>query len=624
MQESEPRTGYLATQPSDLSERGWTGVDVLLVTGDCHADHPSFPAALLGRLLQASGYKVGVVARPDVASCADVARLGPPRLFAGVTAGALDSMVANYTAQRKPRSDDAYAPDGKAGGRPDRAVTVYSNLLRQAFGKSVPIVAGGIEASLRRFAHYDYWSDRVRRSLLMDCGADILLAGMAEETVVSLARILDRSGVPNLLAQPWESWPAELLEMPGLVRRIPASAGEPSGAHILPTAEAVASDEQAHCEAFVLQERCRAERLAQRNGGMWVIANPMPRVTAPILDRVSQLPFTRRMHPDYGQQVAPALRQVQFSVTTHRGCFGGCAFCAITALQGKEVVSRSRESVLQELTRIVGHPDFRGTVPDVGGPTANMWGLCCTAKGACQRPSCLAPAPCPNLTTDQEPYRQLLEQAAAVPGVKHLYVTTGIRMDLAMLNPRLVADLAHKYTAGHLKVAPEHVVPAVLKAMRKPFGGSFDRFLSLHQDLSRKAGKVQFVLPYMMAAHPGCTLSDMVDAAVYLAQRGIKVEQCQIFTPTPGTASTVMYATGLDPYTRQPLFVERDPAEKELQKALLLYHLPEQRENVRKALKRLGRVETASLLWGEHPSGPTNGSDRRDPGRNSRRKNRTQ
>jgi uncharacterized radical SAM protein YgiQ len=571
-------------------------MDVLLVTGDPDLDHPSFPANLLKRWLEAHGYVVGLVARPDVSSPAGVAAQGRPRLFAGVTAGALDSLVANTTALKKRRSDDPYGPDGRAGGRPDRAVTVYANLLRRAFGKETLVIAGGLEAGLRRFAHYDYWSDSVRRPLLLDCGADALVHGMGEAPILEIAGRLapfaDRSS-----PAPRDERLAALRGTPGLVVKEPRSAVAPEGALALPSAEEVAADPVAHARAFRLQEQRRDRVLTQEAGGMRVVAWPAAEATPELIDRVYGLPFTRNPSPAYGGARFPALEQVRFSVTSHRGCFGGCAFCAIGAQQGKAVVSRSEASVLAEVRQIVSHGEFRGTIPDLGGPTANMYGQGCRRpQGPCDRPSCLWPSRCQHLATDHERYRKLLAAAARVPGVKHLFVTTGVRMDLALLSEPFVCDLAKHYTSGQLKVAPEHVAPPVLAAMRKPEGNDLEAFVQAFARESTRAGKKQFVLPYFIAAHPGSRLADMLEVALLLHRTGLRVEQCQIFTPTPGTAATVMYATGLDPRTLEPVYVERDPHRKQLQKALILYREPENATLVREALRELGREELAPIL----------------------------
>ncbi len=599
---------HLPATPDELKSRGWDTIDVLLITGDAHVDHPAFPAALIGRVLEAAGHRVAVLSRPAANDVESVRKMGRPRLFAGVTAGALDSMVANTTATRRRRSDDPHAPDGKSGGRPDRALTVYCNLLRQAFGKEVFIVAGGLEASLRRFAHYDYWSDSVRRPILMDCGADVAIFGMGEGPVVEVARRLDAA--PSQMSSsangsvssrgrgeaPTEgtlgTTQHELLHgLPGVVWRQPASAPAPANGIELPTAEAVASDPQQHILAHRLFETHSGERMWQVAGGMRVVANPPAEIGGEALEELARLPFTRNPHPMYGATRIPALEQVRFSVTSHRGCAGGCAFCALTAHQGKGVISRSSKSVLDEVKSITEHPDFKGTINDIGGPTANMWQGHCTKPEGCNRASCLWPTRCTHFADDQDGYRALLAAAADLPGVRHLFVTTGVRMDLLAHNKSLLSSLAQHHTSGHLKVAPEHTAPDVLHHMRKPAGDAFEQVVQAHRAISRKAGKRQFVVPYLMAAHPGCTLDDMVQLARLLRNHNIKAEQCQIFTPTPGTAATVMYATGLDPATGKEVFVERNPARKDLQKMLILWHRRDLHPKIRKGLQKAGRAD---------------------------------
>ncbi|MBW2703324.1 MAG: YgiQ family radical SAM protein, partial [Deltaproteobacteria bacterium] len=536
---------FLPTQAEELKRLGIDQLDVLLITGDAHVDHPAFPANLLGRWLEAFGFRVGLVARPRPDHPEDLQVMGPPRLFVGITAGALDSLVANRTALGKKRSDDAYAPGGQAGGRPDRALTAYGQLTRRAFGKSVLIVAGGLEASLRRFGHYDFWSDKIRRSVLMDCGADLLVHGMGEGPILGLAQRL-----ADMETQDRQERLTNLRDLPGLVYRLPRSTPEPESGTALPNFEEVASDMGRYAESFKLQERHRHDRMWQDVAGMRVVANaPHAPLTQSEMDKLYGLPFRREAHPMYGDKAVPALEQVRFSVTSHRGCAGGCAFCAITSHQGLRISSRSEASVLAEIERMVRHPAFRGTVNDVGGPTANMYGVQCKGPAKCQRSSCLWPKTCPNLEVPQKAYSKLLSRARATAKIKHLFVTTGIRTDLLKGQPGLLAALVRHHTSGHFKVAPEHLDEGVLRHMRKPTAQSF---LDLHRDftpLSAKAGKRQYLLPYFMAAHPGCRLEDMLEPALFLRRHNIRAEQVQIFTPTPGTAATVMYASGIDPAT---------------------------------------------------------------------------
>jgi len=576
---------YLPINLDEARQRGWEGLDVVLVTADAHLDHPSFPAALLGRWLESQGFRVGVISRPDPTDPESVATLGLPRLFFGVTSGALDSMVANYTALKRRRSDDPYAPGGMAGGRPDRALTVYCNLIRRRFGKAAFIVAGGIEASMRRFAHYDYWSDRVRRPILMDCGADVLVHGMGEGPLLQIARRLEAADPRSRLDA--------VREIPGVVYRVPRSAPPPADGIALPDAEQIAADDVSHATAHRLSRKHYDDLLWQDCAGMRVIHNPpWPPATREELDEIYALPFSRDPHPSIGAQPVPALEQVRFSVTTHRGCFGGCAFCAIGAHQGKTISSRSPQSILAEIERITRHPEFRGTINDLGGPTANFFGLGCQADQCCERGSCLWPQPCDKLRTDQGEYINLLREARCIPGVKHLFVTTGLRTDAALLDPELIRELTCHHTSGLVKVAPEHVSPTVLDCMHKPSIAGFDRFLDLFRRFSSEAGKEQYVIPYIMAAHPGTRMNDMIEVYRFLKRRNLRVEQCQIFTPTPGTDSTVMYATGLDPATLKPVYVERDPEQKRRQKALILHHLPENRELIGEILRQADAEDT--------------------------------
>ena len=572
---------HLPATPDEVRKRGWDVLDIILVTGDAHVDHPTFPAALLGRVLESAGFRVGVISRPEFQTPKDMERLGLPRLFFGVTAGSLDSMVGNYTALKKWRSDDPYAPGGKAGGRPDRALTVYCNLIRRAFGKSAFIVAGGLEASLRRFAHYDYWSDSVRRSILMDCGADVLVSGMGEGPIVEMARRLSRLLEDNPdLAEARQSGRRvnaaaqvrAVHDVRGVVYRESKNLPEPTKGVALPTTEEVAENRESHAKAHQIAQQKGDGILWQDCSGMRIIANPAwPPLTTQELDQVYALSFTRNVHFTQNDKRVPALEQVRFAVTTHRGCVGGCAFCAIGAHQGKTVSSRSPASVFAELKRIVAHPEFRGTITDLGGPTANMYETSCAQKSRCERPSCLWPTMCRNLRSDSTAYLNLLQEAAKTLGVKHLFVTTGIRTDLAVKSKALVRELAKHRTSGLMKVAPEHISPPVLMLMRKPPVDSFLEFLEMHRRYSAEAGRKQYVVPYLMAAHPGSRMEDMEKLREFMKTHNLRAEQCQIFTPTPGTAATVMYATGLDPATMKPVFVEKDPRRKQMQKDKILF-----------------------------------------------------
>jgi uncharacterized radical SAM protein YgiQ len=583
--------------PDEAKARGWDELDVIVVTGDAYVDHSSFAPAWLGRMLEAKRFRVGILARPRPDRIEDIARLGKPRLFFAVAAGSVDSMVNNYTALKRPRREDDYAPGGVGGGRPNRALIAYCNLIRRAFGGSVGILAGGIEASLRRFAHYDFWDDAVRRPIILDAPADAIVYGMGEMPLEEIAQAMrSRMSRDSAEATPSEALGAVARRVRGVVYRTAASAPAPPGYHALPSFEEVRSKPHAQVRAFQEEIECRETGLYQECAGYRVVANPPSRtLTTEEMDSLYSMRFRREAHPSYRGRV-PALEQVQFSITSHRGCFGGCAFCGIYTHQGKAVQSRSRGSILREVKEIVRHPQFKGTIRDIGGPSANMWMLGCKHGQPCARPSCLAPRMCRDLNADGMPYLELLAAARKVKGVKHLFVTTGVRMDLALACDPFVEAFAEHYTSGHAKVAPEHVVPAVLQLMMKPEGELFVRFLEKFRRASAKVGKEQYVLPYLIAAHPGSRLEDMLEVALYLRRERLRVEQCQVFIPLPGTASAVMYATGISPFSGERVFVERDPRRREMQKALVLYHLPESRKLILEALEICGRPELARTL----------------------------
>ena len=589
---------FLPMTRDEMAERGWEELDVIFVTGDAYVDHPSFAPALLGRLLEAKRFRVGVIARPSIERPDDIARLGEPRLFFAVSAGAVDSMINNYTAQKHPRRTDAYAPGGRGGGRPNRATIVYCNMIRRAFGKSVAVLAGGIEPSLRRFAHYDFQSDAIRRPILLDAPADVMVYGMGERPIEEIAQAMR-----SRMAREHENVTAsELLvevvrKVRGVVYNTAASEPPPKGYHALPCFEKICKKHQAQVQAFKQEIRFRETGVYQDCAGHRVIANPPP---APLIteemDAIYALRFRRQAHHSYTERV-PALEQVQFSVTSHRGCFGGCSFCGLFTHQGKIVQSRSRASILAEISKeIVRHPEFKGTVSDIGGPTANMWGLGCSRESACSRTSCLALRRCPDLQYDQLPYVRLLAAARKIEGVKHVFVSTGVRMDLALQCEPFLEALAKYYTSGHVKVAPEHIVPSVLQIMMKPDGLSFIEFLKKFRRASSRAGKEQYVLPYFIAAHPGARLEDAIELALFLKRERLRVEQCQIFTPLPGTASAIMYNTGINPFTDKPVYVERDMRRREMHKALVLYHLPQSANLIREALLICDRTEIEPVL----------------------------
>ena len=601
-----PARAFLPTSRAELEARGWDGIDVLLVTGDAYVDHPAFGAAVIGRVLEAQGYRVGVVAQPDWRTTADVLRLGKPRLLVGVTSGAMDSMVNHYTAHKRRRSDDAYAPGGEAGRRPDRATAVYARLCRKAFGPTVPIVLGGIEASLRRIAHYDYWDDRIRPSILIDSGADLLVYGQGEKPILEIARRLamgeDVCGLVDVPGTAVAVAHDELAQLDG----------RPRGVVALPAFEEVAQDKRRFAEFSRLyhleHNEANARTLTQRHGvgaasRLVVVNPPMASPATEELDRIAALPFVREAHPGYGGAHIPALEQIRWSIQILRGCAAGCAFCCITEHQGRDVASRSEASVLAELATLAAQPGFRGTVTDLGGATANMWGMRCTseeAHAACRRPSCTYPTVCQFFAVDHGPLVQLYRKGRQVKGVKHLFVGSGVRYDLAQADTKngdaYLKELVQHHVSGQLKVAPEHVCEPVLKVMKKPGVESFERLRRDFERYSREAGKEQYLVPYFISSHPGASLEEAVQLMEYLQANRWKPQQVQDFMPTPMTLASDIFWTGLHPSTMKPVHVTRDLEEKRMQKALLRWGDPENAPLIEKALRKTGRLAPGQRL----------------------------
>ena len=590
---------FLPMFPEEMKRLGWDALDVLLITGDAYVDHPAFGAALLGRWLVSHGFRVGIVAQPRWQNTADLIRLGRPRLFVGVTAGALDSMVAHYTAFRKKRHDDAYTPGGFAGARPNRATIVYTNLARQAF-PGLPIVIGGLEASMRRATHYDFWSDNARRSILLDSKADLLIYGMAERAILAVAeRLRDCSpagtkdaretnrllrGIEGTVYIASESdfgcisnGRSQMADTgaQNCETRDPSARTEwPEDMEVLrlPSHEEILADPKKLMTATLLMER-------QVHNGAWavqpvekrmtVFAAPAKPLTADELDSLYRLPFHREAHPSYREEI-PALRTVQFSITGHRGCAGGCSFCSLALHQGRRILSRSAAGILAEATTFTTHPQWRGSVSDIGGPTANMWGASCAADpAACGRVSCLVPSLCANFRIDQGRIVELFHAVGKIRGVRSVRTASGIRHDLALRDRGYLSSLVGEMTRGQLKLAPEHLSDEVLRLMRKPPFSVFEDFLRHFRELSGKAGKEQYILPYLISAFPGCTDDDMRRLAQRLEAEHWKPQQVQCFTPTPGTVATAMYWAGIDPEGR-PIPVARTDAERLRQHWILL------------------------------------------------------
>jgi uncharacterized radical SAM protein YgiQ len=650
-----PPAPFLPTARAEMRALGWDACDVIIVTGDAYVDHPSFGMAIIGRVLEAQGFKVGIIAQPDWRSTEDVARLGAPRLFFGVTGGNMDSMVNRYTADRRVRSDDAYTPEGAGGRRPDRCVIVYSQRIREAF-KSVPIVVGGIEASLRRIAHFDYWSDQVRRSVLVDAQADMLVYGNAERQVLALAQRLDAGeplteitdlrgtvflrravpqgwveidstelDAPGPLAPPTDPYAAEeerrasqpapvrsdaqpepgpRHEVVRFFRKVPNAQRERSVIRI-PSFEQVANDPvlYAHASRILHLESNpgNARALLQRHGRVevWLNPPPLPLSTAD-MDAIYELPYARRPHPAYGKARIPAYHMIRFSVAIQRGCFGGCTFCSITEHEGRIIQSRSEDSVIREIETIRDTvPGFTGVISDLGGPTANMYRLHCKSsaiESACRRPSCVFPGVCPNLNTDHAPLISLYRRARGLKGVKKVLIASGVRYDLAVESPEYVQELAAHHTGGYLKIAPEAIGEGPLSKMMKPGVGAYYKFKELFDRYSKAAGKEQYLIPYFIAAHPGTTDADMLELAVWLKKNGFRADQVQAFLPSPMATATAMYHSGKNPLKRiardaEAVVIPKGNRVRRLHKAFLRYHDPQNWPLLREALKRMGRAD---------------------------------
>jgi uncharacterized radical SAM protein YgiQ len=594
---------FIPVTCDEISQRGWNELDIIFVSGDAYIDHPAFGVPLLARWLESRGFRVGIIAQPDWRSKESFMALGRPRLFFAVSAGAMDSMVAHYTPARKLRHDDAYTPGNRHGARPNRATIIYTSRLKEAY-KDVPVVIGGIEASLRRFVHYDFWEDKVRRSILFDAKADLLIYGMAERAILEVGqRMLRGERLEDIRDVRGTAY---AIRPPHPASGHPLPLGEGLGVRELPSYEEISASREKFGEAFRLaylqQNPWSAQVVTQQHGNRLLVCNPpsLP-LTEVEMDAVYALPFEKAPHPSYFEQI-PAWDQIKTSITSHRGCFGGCAFCAITMHQGKTVQSRSEASILSEIAAMTRKSWFRGSISDIGGPTANMFGFSCGNQEAmkiCSRESCIFPNICKNLLTGDKRATHLLQAARKQDGVKHIAISSGVRYDLMERQPGYFRELIGYHVSGLLKVAPEHLAEHITNLMRKPGKKAFEKFLVRFREESDRLGKRQSIVPYLISGHPGCTLADMLDLALSLKKIGMKVEQVQDFTPTPGTISSCMFHTGFDPMTGQRVYVARSDREKGLQKALMLWHLPSERKKVMEALKELGREGDASALFGE-------------------------
>ncbi|NEX23211.1 YgiQ family radical SAM protein [Thiorhodococcus mannitoliphagus] len=624
---------------AEMDVMGWDSCDVIIVTGDAYVDHPSFGMAVIGRLLEAHGFRVGIIDQPDWTSAEDFQRLGRPNLFFGITAGNMDSMVNRYTADRRLRSDDAYTPNAEAGRRPDRSVTVYAQRAREAY-KGVPVVIGGIEASLRRIAHFDYWSEKVRRSVLMDAKADLLIFGNGERAVVevahrlaggeSITEIRDLRGTAFLRRdrpEGWTLWDSSQLDAPGplsvyndpyetdpacdnrpettLLHGPPRRSDRATTVVRLPAYEQVRDDPVLYAHAsrvFHLETNPgNARALVQAHGDRDVWLNPPPiPLTSAELDQIYELPFTRKPHSRYEDAKLPAWEMIRHSINILRGCFGGCTFCSITEHEGRIIQNRSEDSILREIGDVRDRaPGFTGTISDLGGPTANMWRMACKDRrieAACRKLSCVYPDICRNLNTDHEPLIRLYRKARAVPGIKRILIASGLRYDLAVRSPAYIRELVTHHVGGYLKIAPEHTEAGPLSKMMKPGIGTYDRFKALFDKYSKEAGKEQYLIPYFISAHPGTSDADMLKLALWLKRNGFRLDQVQAFLPTPLAIASAMYHSERNPLKRvtrhsERVSVVRGQRQRRLQKALLRYHDPENWPLLRKALQDMGRAD---------------------------------
>jgi uncharacterized radical SAM protein YgiQ len=574
--------------PEEVTARGWDAVDVVFVTGDAYVDHPSFAMALLGRVMEDAGYRVAILSQPDWHSCQPWRQFGRPRLCFAVSAGNMDSMINHYTANKKVRNDDAYSPGGQPGRRPDRATLAYCQRAREAF-PGVPVVAGGVEASLRRLAHYDYWSDKVRRSILLDSKADLAVFGMGERCLLQVLERLARGETIQ-----------EIRDIRGTAYRLGTSQSPPEDKTVhLPSFEEVSTDRRAFARmtrlAHLETNPFNARRLVQYHGREAVVVNPpqLPMEEAE-MDHVYGLPYTRQPHPSYGNQPIPALQVVRHSIQIMRGCFGGCTFCSITAHEGRVIQSRSERSILEEIRRLSEDPTFTGVISDVGGPTANMYRMNCTRpeiRAKCKRLSCVHPTICKLLNTDHDPLIRLLKDSQKQPGIKKVFVASGVRTDLAQRSGAYLDQMVRHHVGGHLKVAPEHADPGVLELMKKPPIENYQSFVERFQQASCDADKQQYLVPYFIAGHPGSDLKAMIDVALYLKRSGQRPEQVQDFIPGPFDVATCMYHTGIDPMTGREIYVAKGMRERRLQRALLQFFKPENDALVREALREAGRAD---------------------------------
>jgi len=614
-------SNFLPVTREDMLERGWDTLDFLFISGDAYVDHPSFGHAILTRVLEREGYKVGIIPQPDWKTNTDFTRLGRPKLAVLISSGVIDSMVVHYTANKKRRSTDSYSPGGRNDLRPDRALIVYVNRVREVF-KGIPVIIGGIEASLRRFAHYDYWSDDVRRSILQDTKADLMIYGMGEKPLIEVARLLKAGcSIDEIRNVRGTAYLAGKMRLPSYIKEslgLYTAAGSTDvdiginqlnmpiqghpGVVIIPSFSDISENKRLYAEAFMKQseeqDALSGSIIVQPHDDRYLVQNPpIYPLSVSEMDKVYALPYERTYHPMYEKDGGiPAIKEVEFSITSHRGCLGGCSFCALNFHQGRIISQRSSESIVEEAQILTRLPSFKGYIHDVGGPTANFMNAGCEKQkktGACKEKQCLFPTPCANLKVEHREYLELLRRLRKLPGIKKVFIRSGIRYDYLMLdkNDDFFTELCEHHISGQLKVAPEHIVDRVLKMMGKPERSIYEKFVEKFNKINKKLGKEQYLVPYLISSHPGSDLKAAVELAEYMNEKGFSPEQVQDFYPTPGTLSTCMYYTGLDPRTMKPVHVPDSPHEKAMQRALLQYRMKENYSLVLEALKLTGRED---------------------------------
>ena len=604
-------TDFLPTTKKEVELREWDELDVILFSGDAYIDHPAFGVSVIGRVLEAAGYRVAIIPQPDWhGDFRDFKKLGRPRLFFGVSAGAMDSMVNKYTANKRLRSEDAYSPNGRHDLRPEYPSIVYSNILRQLY-PDVPIVLGGIEASLRRLTHYDYWKDCIRKSVLCDSGADIVIYGMGEKQIISIAQDLENGRkIKDIKDIPQTAYLCKEGDIPE---------GITTNDIVLHSHEECLYNKKFQAENFKHIEeesnKKHAQRILQKVDSQYIVVNPpYPTMTTEEVDATYDLPYTREPHPKYKGKVIPAYEMIKFSVNIHRGCFGGCSFCTISAHQGKFIASRSKESILKEVKQVIQMPDFKGYLSDLGGPSANMYGMAgknIKACEHCKRPSCIHPEICPNLNTDHSKLLDIYRTVDALPGIKKSFIGSGVRYDLLLHNAKdektnhstqeYTRELIKNHVSGRLKIAPEHTSDRVLYLMRKPSFKQFYQFKRIFDKINKEENLRQQIIPYFISSHPGCKEEDMAELAVITKDLDFHLEQVQDFTPTPMTVSTEAWYSGYDPYTLEPVFSAKTPREKLAQRQFFFWYKPEERRNIEKELKRIGRIDLIGKLYDNKP-----------------------